>query len=278
MVKRPQVFDHLGPYAKHPPVAACCDLTERVWITFHDLIGGYEHVGQDSHEYLITRMLYIAEITSSAVRLNASWALTHAAMSLLRDRYEQTVRFSWLVRNPDPTEFHKYDRAKFAKMNSLIRNMGPETRKHYEELTGKPLPAWTTETLSKDDKSFLDAWNTLDLRSMATKRDEFPPLADTVLSKERLSHCYDSIYGQFSSVAHYDRYSIELLGLQKAPDGTLVLAAQPHWPAMLTLKNTYFDIIQCFEAAHVCHKLDAAMLFEALLAEWIAVSKKMIPR
>jgi hypothetical protein len=44
-------------------------------------------------------MLYIAEITSTAIRLNATWALTPAAMSLLRDRYEQTVRFSWLVRN-----------------------------------------------------------------------------------------------------------------------------------------------------------------------------------
>ena len=43
---------------------------------------------------------------------------------------------------------------------------------------------------------------------------------------------YESIYSQFSSVSHYDRYSIELLGIQPAPDGTLVLAAQPHWPKL----------------------------------------------
>jgi hypothetical protein len=277
MAKRPQVFEHLGPYSKHAPVAACCELTERVWSTYHDLAGGYEHEGQKSREFLITRMLYIAEITSTAVRLDASWALTHAAMSLLRDRYEQTVRFSWLVRNPDQTEFHKYERAMFAKMNSLLRNINPETRKHYEELMGS-LPAWATETFSKEQRSYFDAWGTLDLRSMAAKRDAFPPIADTILAKESLGHWYESIYAQFSSVSHYDRYSIELLGLHKAPSGSLVLAAEPHWPSILTLQNTLFDIVQCFEAIQICYKHDAAKTFEALLAEWLAISKKLLPR
>jgi len=70
-------------------------------------------------------MLYIAEITSTAIRLNATWALTPAAMSLLRDRYEQTVRFSWLVRNPDKKEFEKYERTKVAKINSTSGTLTP---------------------------------------------------------------------------------------------------------------------------------------------------------
>jgi hypothetical protein len=65
-----------------------------VWRTYNELTAGYIHSNQNSREYLILRMLYIAEITSTAIRLNATWALTPAAMSLLRDRYEQTVRFS----------------------------------------------------------------------------------------------------------------------------------------------------------------------------------------
>ena len=191
MSKRPPVFDHLGPYSQGIPIAALYALAERVWSTYHDLTDAYEHKGQDSREYLIFRMLYIAEITSTAIRLNASWALTHAGMSLLRDRYEQVVRFSWLVRNPDQTEFRKYERAIFAKMHSLVRNMNPETRAHYQELTGNPLPAWATETLSKEDRAHLDAWNALDLRSMVAKRDAFPPIADTALAKQRLDECYE---------------------------------------------------------------------------------------
>ena len=232
-------------------MAALCDLTERVWSTYQDITGTYVHKGDDTREYLAFRMLYIAEVTSSAVRLNASWALTLAAMSLLRDRYEQVVRFSWLFRNPDQTEFQKYERSKFSKINSLVRNMSPETRSRYQELMGQPLPAWATETPSKEERAQLDAWNMLDLRSMVMRRDAFPPVADTALAKQPLAQWYGSIYSQFSSVTHYDRYAIELLGLQETADGSPFLGSQPHWPGLLILQNAHFDLIQCFEASEI---------------------------
>jgi hypothetical protein len=278
MSKRIAMFEHLGPYAQDGPVAALCELTERVWSTYLGMAGAYVHAGEDSCEYLVVRMLYIAEITSSAVRLNASWALTVAAMSLLRDRYEQVVRFSWLFRNPDPAEFQKYERSKLAKITSLVRNMSPETRSQYQELTGKPLPAWATDTPTKEERAQLEAWNKMDLRTMATGRDAFPPIADTVLAKQPVAGWYGSIYSQLSSVTHYDHYGIELLGLQKMADGSPVLATQPHWPGMLILQNAQFDLIQCFEAAHLCHKADAATTFDVLLAEWLALSKQLVPR
>src|SRR3984893_19481561 len=131
MAKRPEVLEHLGPYSQHGPIAAFCELYERVWRTYNELTAGYIHSNQYSREYLILRMLYIAEITSTAIRLNATWALTPAAMSLLRDRYEQTVRFSWLVRNPDNTEVEKYERTKVAKINSIARNPGPRHHKTF---------------------------------------------------------------------------------------------------------------------------------------------------
>jgi hypothetical protein len=272
MAKRPEVLEHLGPYVQHGPIAAFCELSERVWSSYNELAGRI-HIGQNSREYLITRMLYIAEVTSTAIRLNATWALTHAAMSLLRDRYEETIRFSWLIRNPDPEEFAKYQRAMVAKINSIVRNLDAETIRRFEEEMG-PTPAWAMETLSKQDRAFLDEWNVLDLKSMATKRDAFPPLADTLLAKERLATSYEAIYRQFSSVSHYDRYSIELLGLQKTPDGSLMLAAQPHWPALLVLKTALFDIIHCFEAAQVCHKKDAAEIFNSFFTEWYWICKR----
>ena len=278
MSERPPVFEHLGPNIEAPPIGAFCDLTERVWSTYLDLAGGYRHEDPKSREFLIVRMLYIAEITSSAIRLNASWSLTHAAMSLLRDRYEQVVRFSWLVRNPDQTIFQQYERSMFAKINSIIRNMAPETRASYQKTTGLPLPAWATDTLTKEQKAQFGAWGSLDLRSMAQKRDAFPPLADTVLAKEGLAESYEAIYSQFSSVTHYDRFGIDLIGLQPRQDASFVLGTEPYWPGMLILKNALFDIIQCFEAAQICHKSDAALTFERFLAEWLAISKALLPR
>jgi hypothetical protein len=276
MSKPPPVFAHLGPYARHPPVAACCRLTERVWLTYNDLAESTRPSGKYSRDFLILRMLYIAEITSSAIRLNASWGLTHAAMSLLRDRYEQTLRFSWLVRNPDPLAFEKYDRTKFAKMGDLAISAKPETREHFEQLLG-PIPAWATEPLTKEQRAFFEEWSKLDLRSMGKERDQFPPLADEPIAKEKLGPSYDGIYAQFSSVSHYDRYSIELMTVNKARDGRLILGAQPYWPRMLILQNSHFDIIQCFEAAHLCHKRNSAATFNALLAEWLAVAKEIAP-
>ena len=96
-VEAARVFKHLGPKAQLEPVATCCRLTERVWLKYLELAGNLMPA-RDSREFLVMKMLYIAEMTSSAIRLNMSWALAHPAMSLFRDRYEQTLRFSWLVR------------------------------------------------------------------------------------------------------------------------------------------------------------------------------------
>lgn len=273
MLKPPPVFQHLGPHAQQEAVAACCRLTERVWLKYLELAG---QDTKDSYALLVMKMLYIAEMTSSAVRLDASWGLSHPAMSLLRDRYEQTLRFSWLVRNPDPHAFSKYDRTKFAKMGDLARSASPETRAHFETLLG-PIPSWAKHPLTKEERAFFEEWSKLDLRSMGKRRDEFPPLTEEHVAKEKLGHLYDSIYAQLSSVSHYDRYSLELLAINKSPAETLYLGASPHWPRMLILQNAHFDIIQCFEAAHVCHNVEAGPVFNAFLAEWVTVAKALAP-
>ena len=276
MTKPPPVFQHLGPYAEHGAVADCCRLTERVWLAYLDLAGAHEHKNKESREFLIVRMLYIAEIMSSAVRLNASWGMTPAAMSLLRDRYEQTLRFSWLVRNPDPLAFEKYDRTKFSKMSDLTRSTTNQTREYFEKLLG-PLPAWATEAPTKEQRAFFEEWSRLDLRSMGKKRDEFPPSADAAIAKEKLGRLYDSIYAQFSSVSHYDRFSIDFMMLNKIADGRMVLGAQPHWPGLLILENAHFDIIQCFEAAQVCHERDAVAIFDGFFQEWLGIANAIAP-
>jgi hypothetical protein len=136
----------------------------------------------------------------------------------------QAVRSSWLVRNPDDEELLKYQRAVFGKINALVRNVGNATVSRFEESMG-PIPSWVTEPLNKEQRAYLDAWNALDLRSMAQKRDALPPITDTPLAKRDLASWYNSVYAQFSSVSHYDRFSIEMVRPEENKDGTVVLSS-----------------------------------------------------
>jgi hypothetical protein len=187
---------HLGPYVSQPYLADLCDFVERVWETYREHATDYGSITHGSLGYLIVRMMYIAEVTSNGIRLNATWGLTPAAMSLLRDRYEQAVRFSWLVRNPDDEEFLKYERAIFGKMNALVRNADPATVSRFEDSMG-PIPSWATEPLTREQRAYFDAWTALDLKSMAQKRDAFPPITDTPLAKRGLASWYNSVYVQY---------------------------------------------------------------------------------
>jgi len=195
-------------------------------------------------------------------------------MSLLRDRYEQTVRFSWLVRNPDQEEYLKYERAMFGKINSIVRKLDPKTVEHFEESMG-PIAPWAIEELSKEQKAHLEAWSVTNLRAMATKRDAFSPIVDNHLAKQKLSPMYEGIYAQFSSVAHYDRFSIEMVRPEQNDDGTVSLSLAPHWPALLILRTSHLDIIQCFEATQVCFQRNTAIQFESLFMEWHSLANKL---
>ena len=72
MPNQPQVFEHLGPYNNHPPVAAFGSLSARAFELYHDASGGHEREKETPTQHLVTRMMYVAEITSTALRLNAS--------------------------------------------------------------------------------------------------------------------------------------------------------------------------------------------------------------
>lgn len=270
----PSVLDHLGPFTKHAPVQAFCLLSQKTWELYHQTIGGQQRNNSTQREYLAGRMMYISEVMSRGVRLNASWALTHAAMSLLRDRYEQTLRFSWLARQTDAKEIGKYWLHKYSKTRALLRNVPENTRQEYEKLMG-PLPPWATEELSKEQQARMKEWETLDLRRMAKMRDALPKFTELPIGRENMEFWYDPIYAQFSSVSHFDMYSIEMIGLHKAPDGKLVMAANQQWPSLLVLQNCMFDILQCFESAHAYYDVRKPEIFEGLYQQWFRLTKGM---
>jgi hypothetical protein len=232
----PSVLDHLGPYTRDEPVQALCILSQKTWEQFLSVTGEVPRDDEYWRHYFAPRMMCISEIMSRAIRVNASWALTHAAMSLLRDRYEQTVRFSWFTRQLDSKELEKYMLHFYSKTRAILRSVPVETRKRYEKIMD-PVPAWATAEFTKEQREKMRQWEGLDLRTMATKRDALPEITELPIGRENLAQWYNSIYAQFSSVAHFDMYSIEMLDLHAAPDGRVVLAAGPHWPALLVLQK-----------------------------------------
>ena len=116
------MLNHLGPFTTKPPVQALILLTQRVWEEFHELVGGQTRLIDDERDLFVSRMMFISEVMSLGIRMNASWGLTHAAMSLLRDRYEQAVRFSWLARQADQREMKKYLLSFYSKARKLMRS------------------------------------------------------------------------------------------------------------------------------------------------------------
>ncbi len=224
------MLNHLGPFTTKPPVQALILLTQRVWEEFHELVGGQTRIIDNERHLFVSRMMFISEVMSLGVRMNASWGLTHAAMSLLRDRYEQTVRFSWLARQTDTKELKKYLLSFYSKARLLMQS--ESARKDYVQSVGRSPPEWVTESLSKEQISEIRQWESLDLRTMAARRDSLPCLTELQVGKENLGHHYDTVYAQFSSVSHFDAYSIELLRLHKKVDGGLELGTDDLWPGI----------------------------------------------
>ena len=254
-----KAFEHLGDYTKNPAFAAFHDLSVRSFAMYHDGISRADTTRPLVD--LIRRMTYVAEATSSGLRLNASWALTHPAFSLCRDRYEQCVRFSWLARQGDDREWHRYI-AEFYLTRHRLKNAFDQS--------GIALPVDLDDGLSEAPayvrERFAD-WRNTPIDQKARRRDGLAGITGSAVDRESLFGFYDSIYRQGSSVSHYDLYSVNMLGPYDGPDG-VVLAPDPGMPIVLTLHCALFDIIQCAEAltrAEVPAPVDA---MNALVTEW----------
>ncbi|WP_156092660.1 DUF5677 domain-containing protein [Rhodovibrio salinarum] len=271
---RAQVPNHLGPYLQHPPVAEIEKILSQCFDDFHEALGGHLQLEETPRQHLFTRLLYISETTSVSARLSASWALSLPAMSLIRDRYEQTVRLSWLARQPDHAEMVKYIGSYYAKANKIFRNLTSSQREELEN-SGVTIEDWMVDIPTKKQKGYLERWNSLPLSDMADKRDKLQPPSSTALDRQTLGDLYAPIYQQFSSVTHFDAYALNMIGLHKTPSDQLVLAPDPSWPAVLFMYDALFSLIQCHESLLAFYDIDCANKFDDLFRRWHEASKRL---
>lgn len=269
------ILAHVGPLARAKPVVSIYEINEQTWSQYRKLMPAKSR-GEAPEHFMSSRMMHISEITSLAIRLNTSWNLIHASMSLLRDRYEQAVRFSWLARQPDGDEVKKYQLYFYGKVRSLIKNMPQGTKANLEAQFGR-VPQWATEPLSKEEQTRFREWENLDLRTMALKRDALPALTALNISNDKFGDLYDGIYGQFSSVSHFDMLSLQFLKDHTAADGSRSLATEPHWPGLLALQNCRIDIVQCFECLTKYYGLDVGKTFNELYVRCLSIAPAILP-
>ena len=95
---------------------------------------------------------------------------------------------------------------------------------------------------------------------------------DNLLSREKLEPWYNAVYRQFSSVSHYDRFSVEMISPQPYEGDKVVMGLRPHWPKLLILYTALLDIMQCYEATSVCFGQDTSIKFESLFHEWVKLA------
>jgi hypothetical protein len=110
-------------------------------------------------------------------------------------------------------------------------------------------------------------WRSTPIDQMARRRDELNGITGSHIDRESLATLYDSIYRQGSSVAHYDLYSINMLGLHDGPDG-VVLAPDPFMPIVVVLHCALFDIIQCSEALAKAGAPQSIETLNELIDDW----------
>jgi hypothetical protein len=261
-----KAFEHLGDYTKNPAFAVFHNLSVRAFAMYHDGISRADTTRPLVD--LIRRMTYVAEATSLGLRLNASWALTHPAFSLCRDRYEQCVRLSWLARQSDDREWYRYIADYYLTRHRL---------KNAFDQSGIALPVDLDDGLSEAPayvrERFAD-WRNTPIDQMARRRDGLDGITGSAVDRESLLGFDDSIYRQGSSVSHYDLYSVNMLGLYDGPNG-LVLAPDPGMPIVLSLHCALFDIIQCAEALAKAEEPAPVNAMDALIAEWWAYVRRM---
>jgi hypothetical protein len=269
-----RIVDNLGPAMNHPPVAAAAALSDEIFKALHKARGGPERKNETQREHLLTRFIYLAESTSTGIRMNATWTLILPAMSLLRDRYEQVVRFSWLSRQTDLKQLIAFLDHFHVRSSVIFGDVSPAQWAQLEDVL--PNKIEPPKKLTKEEKTFLARWEKLDLRSMATKRDALPAKTKSPIEEQTLADLYTPVYQQFSSVSHGDAFGLDILRLWTNSAGVSVLSPDPWWPAFICLFNCLFDLIQCHEAVSAFPLTPKPPQLDEFLPKFITLKQKII--
>jgi hypothetical protein len=207
----------------------------------------------NSYEYIMKELLKYSFETSQSLRLILSHSIIRSAYALLRVRLEQMIVSSYLIHSDKKEGLDNFilhsgislyknysSTASFSNftketMDKFLSAVGVN-EKYYKDLANLAQKEKRSEFRPETDKYDRD-WTSLDLRSMAKKRDEFVN-ENRELFSTPIEYYYSSLYKGGNSVIHSDA----------------IIASSSFFPSMnsmwyknLALNNSYFDMVQGFE-------------------------------
>lgn len=236
-----------GFYSKWETLSPFFELSERA----HDLFDRRAHDNRTKLarpiRHLFLRIAYQAKMTSIATRLNTGWALVMPALALLRVRLEQLIVCSYLIHEEEsiglkpfinhiPISDHLAVKAVLSDADLARQLTGLDASAI--EAKAATAQAELTPGFTLIDGHFQRRWTSLDLRSMAIRRDQLAK-SKPAIGNHRLEREYLSIYKTACSVVHADCSSLSYRYLDVFPgDSGPVLMARPEWALTVHIIST----------------------------------------
>jgi hypothetical protein len=228
--------------------------------------------------FFYSRFGYIAESTSWSLRLLMSWETTLPAIALGRVRLEQVIVTSYLIHEDTKVALTPYlahfPIEVYKNNKEAIKN--PLLGRHLSAKEHTSAMKAASDAKLRVDPSFdgSDAvlnkskWTSLDLLSMAKRRDLFTKNAKNI-SRHPLELSYLSFYRDSSSVVHSGSMSVspEFMAMIKAKDGNVRIIPNRIWSRYLMMMLSTWDIVHVFELLSAM-QIDRETELKALHLRW----------
>lgn len=233
---------------------------------------------RDPLVWLYGRFSYLAESTSSSVRMLVSSANLLPAIALARVRLEQIVVTSYLIHEEADVALTPY--LKHYPIDAYRSNKGaievPDLAKHLAPAAHEATYRAAQAAKAAIDQNFdgTDAmlnrskWTKLDLLSMARRRDVLTKGAKGP-SAFPLELSYASFYRDFSSVVHTSSMGIspDFVTVEFSSGGRYKFRPLGIWADYLTMTLASWDILNVFELLKAM-EIDREPQLKALNSKW----------
>ncbi len=213
------------------------------------------------HWELVTRSVAIAESTSAAISSLIDQRHHLPALALTRVRFEQALVFSYLVHEQPDIGLKPYSRFapiteyRIAEAVTSEPMLAPHVpaQVNVDALKAKAVDAQLAINPGFDLQAgrFQSKWTSLDLYSIALRRDVLAEKSQWIVSKHlRLAFLYTALYKTGSSPVHADGSMLvpPLWGQVTGADGHTQTEAATFWALALPPYVTHYDLLQCYEA------------------------------
>jgi hypothetical protein len=257
------------------------DVSNESYTLYRSLIPSQPAPSNSDYWDVVTRSVAAAESTSAAIGSLIDQRHHLPALALTRVRFEQALVFSYLIHEKPDIGLKPYSRFAPITEYRIAEGVGSEAllaphippQLNIDVLKAKAIDAQLAINPGFNIQAgkFQSKWTSLDVYSMALRRDTLAAKSQWIVSKHLpLAHLYTALYKTGSSPVHADgsMLAAPLWGQVTAADGRTQTEAATLWALTLPPYVTHYDLLQCYEALRWAG-VDAD-------AQFVALSRRLV--